>query len=237
MIEKLRAAGQWMEEPRFFNRAVWYVWKFTIAASIVGLVSICYFNAAKMTAHRQNDLSNPIDHAIPFVRWTFWIYFTGYIGGIFFSVFAFRNTTTFYKTCLAIVVGQTICTIWFFILPSTFPRPLDSGYGLTGEALRWFWVLDPPNNTFPSKHVCIMTLCAMGLWSDDNNRLKWISSLMWFGVLISVHTAKQHYLVDAVAGVGVALISYWIVFLWWPRRRSARATNPAEDRFEDRARA
>lgn len=226
-----------MEEPRFINRAVWYVWKFAIAASIVGLVSLFYFNAAKMTAHRQNDLSIPLDHAIPFIPWTFWVYFTGYIAGIFFSVFAFRNTKTFYKTCLAIVVGQTIITVWFFILPSTFPRPLDSGTGMTGEALRWFWVLDPPNNTFPSKHVCIMTLCALGMWRDDNNRLKWISTAFWLGVLITVHTAKQHYLVDAVAGVGVALLCYWFIFNWWPKRRSARATALAEDHFGDRARA
>lgn len=225
-----------MEGPQFPNRAVWYLWKFAISVSIIGLVSIFYFNAAKMTAHRQNDLSIPLDHAIPFVRWTFWIYFPGYIAGILFSVFAFRNTDTYYKTCLAIVIGQTICTIGFFLLPSTFPRPLDSGGGLTGEALRWFWVLDPPNNTFPSKHVCIMTICALGMWRDDNNRLKWISALFWAGVVVTVHTFKQHYLVDAVAGVGVALFSYWIVFNWWPNRKSARAAKPAEERFEDAAR-
>ncbi len=229
-----------MEEPRLVNRLAWYCWKFAIAASIVGLVSFCYFNAARLTAHRQNDLSNPIDSAIPFIRWTFWIYFPGYLAGIFFSVFAFRNTKTFYKTCLAIIIGQTICTIFFFIIPSTFPRPLDSGTGLTGEALRWFWVLDPPNNTFPSKHVCIMTLCALGLWTDDNNHLKWISTLFWFGVLVTVHTCKQHYLVDAIAGVGVGWFSYWVVFRWWPRRKAVAAEGAAREhssRFEDTARA
>jgi membrane-associated phospholipid phosphatase len=233
----LRAAGRWMEEPRFLNRAAWYVWKLAIAVAIAGLVSIFYFNASKLTAHRQNDLSISLDHAIPFLRWTFWVYFPGYLAGILFCVAAFRNTTTFYKTCLAIVIGQTLCTIGFFILPSTFPRPLDAGGGLTGEALRWFWVLDPPNNTFPSKHVCIMTLCSFGLWLDDNNRLKWIGSLFWLGVLITVHTCKQHYLVDAVAGVGVALFSYWLVFRWWPKRKATRGAEPTKDRFKDTARA
>lgn len=236
VIEKLRAAGQWMEGPQLPNRVVWYAWKLLISAAIIGLISIFYFNASKLTAHRQSDLSIPLDHAIPFVPWHFWIYFIGYIAGIEFSVFAFRNTRVFYKTSLAIIIATTLCTVGFFILPSTFPRPLDSGGGLTGEALRWFWVLDPPNNTFPSMHVSIMTICALGMWSDDNNRLKWISTLFWLGVVITVHTFKQHFIVDAVAGVGVGVMCYWIVFHWWPKRRSAKAAQPAEERFGDAAR-
>lgn len=238
IVEMLRAVGRWMDEPRFLNRVVWYTWKMIIALGIIAVISFCYFNASKLTAHRQNDLSIPLDHRIPFVRWNFWIYFPGYLAGIVFSVFAFRNTKIFYKTCLAILVAQTICTIWFFILPSTFPRPLDAGGGLTGDALRWFWVLDPPNNTFPSKHVAVMTLCVLGLFADDNNRLKWICLPFLIGVIVTVHTCKQHYLVDAVTGVGVALLSQWIVFRWWPRRRAARAAaRRDEDRVEDRARA
>jgi len=233
-IEKLRAFGQWMEEPRFLNRTVWYLWKFAVALSIIALVAFFYFNASELTVHRQNDLSIPLDSSIPFVPWHFWPYFPGYLAGIVFCVFAFRNTTTFYKTCLAIVIGQTIATVGFFMLPSSFPRPLDAGMGFTGDALRWFWVLDPPNNTFPSKHVCVMTLCAFGLWLDDNNRLKWIGTLFWLGVVITVHTCKQHYLVDAVAGIAVAMFSYWLVFHWWPNRKSARAAKRlATDRIED----
>ena len=225
-MEILRSTGAWMEEPRFVNRTVWYTWKMIIALAVVGVVSVCYFNASRLTVHRHNDLGLPMDHAIPFVKWSWWIYFPGYLAGILFCVFAFRNTNTFYKSVVAIVLGQTICTVGFFLLPSTFPRPLEAGSGITGEAIRWFWTIDPPNNTFPSKHVCIMTLCAWGLWIDDDNWLKWIGTVFWLGVVITVHTAKQHYFVDAVAGILVAAVSYWLVFHWWPRRKAARLKRP-----------
>lgn len=226
-----------MEEARFPNRAVWYTWKMIICLGIVGIVSICYFNASKYTAHRHYDLSTAIDHAIPFVRWTWWIYFPGYLCGLVFCVCAFRNTEKFYKVSLAIVIAQSICTIGFFLLPSTFPRPIDAGPGITGEALRWFWTIDPPNNTFPSKHVCIMTLAAIGLWIDDDNWLKWIGSLFWLGVVITVHTTKQHYLVDAFAGVSVAFFSYWLVFHWHAKRKAARVREPGDGPLEKTARA
>jgi len=235
VVDSLVRVGRWMEEPRFLNRAAWYTWKILIAIAIVGLVSVCYFNASRLTAHRQNDLSNALDQAIPFLRHSFWIYFPGYLAGLIFCVLAFRNTKTFYKVCLAIVIGQTICTIGFFILPSTFPRPTEAGGGLTGEALRWFWTLDPPNNTFPSKHVCIMTLAAFGLWVDDDNWCKWIGALFWLGVVVTVHTCKQHYLVDAIAGVSVAMFSYWLVFHWWPKRKAARIPERDEKAIGSRA--
>ena len=234
---KTRRLGDWMEEPRFLNRAVWYTWKMIICLGIVGIVSVCYFTASKYTSHRHFDLSTAFDHAIPFVRWSWWIYFPGYLCGIVFCVCAFRNTEKFHKIALAIVIAQSICTIGFFLLPSTFPRPTDAGAGITGEALRWFWTVDPPNNTFPSKHVSIMTLAAIGLWIDDDNWLKWIGTLFWLGVVITVHTAKLHYLVDAVAGVSVAFFAYWLVFHWHAKRKAARVRDPGEGPLEKTARA
>lgn len=224
LAARLVRALEYLERPGFFSRSLWYIWKMALALGVMGVVYTCYFNASAFTAHRSYDLTTFIDRAIPFVEWSWWFYFPGYLAGLIFSVCAYRNTRKYYKTLVAILIAQTICTIGFLILPSTFPRPAEASAGFNGDVIRWFWTIDPPNNTFPSKHVSIAILSALGLWEDDDNILRYGSALFALGVVITVHTTKQHYIVDTIGGALVALFSWWVVFRWWPRRREAGRT-------------
>lgn len=56
--------------PVFLNRTLWYGWKLALAFGVVGVVSLCYFNASRFTAHRSHDLTTFVDRAIPFVEWS-----------------------------------------------------------------------------------------------------------------------------------------------------------------------
>jgi hypothetical protein len=209
----------------FVNRAAFYAWKVFLMLCVVGIVSICYFGAAKLTAHRQNDLMTSIDRAIPFVPWSWWFYFPGYLAGLTFSVLVMQDLKLFHRALVAIILAQTLCTIGFFILPSTFPRPTEAPPGLTGDCIRWFWTVDPPNDTFPSKHVAISLLTAMAVFTEGIWP-KWISGAFALGVVITVHTTKQHYLADTFGGIAVASFSYWLVFRYLPRRAERRVGAP-----------
>lgn len=220
----------------------WIIWKYVCAFSTVGIVMIMYFGASGYTTGKGYELTLGIDEAIPFIPWTWWIYFPLYIFGIVLAVAFFKIPAVYYRALLAMILGQAVITVGYFVLPSTYPRPfhvmdLETGtlllqadllnaevQGVMRDALVWFWEIDPPNNTFPSAHVAVSSITAMSLWREDN-RLKWFLTAIALGVFITVHTTKQHYFVDAVAGLIVAILMYRLVFHWLPWTRLEKETS------------
>lgn len=204
---------------------LWHLWKQVVGLLTVGWVALLYLPVARLTEGRSVDLLTPIDKAIPFVPWTWWIYFPGYLFGLIFAIAAMRDDRIFYRSVAAIMLAQVLNSIIYLAVPSTFPRPTDwQGSGLTAEAIRWFWTLDPPNNTFPSSHVALAWLAALGLWRE-RNRFRWVPTLTALGIFFTVHTTKQHYWIDSFAGVAMALLAGRLVFGRWPLR-SAPGADP-----------
>jgi membrane-associated phospholipid phosphatase len=116
-----------------------------------------------------------------------------------------------------VLTAQAISASVYLLVPSTFPRPTAAdltGWGITRRAVEWFWTIDPPNNTFPSTHVAISTVAALCMWRD-RHPLKWLGLAFTVGVFVTVHTAKQHYWMDAVVGVLVGLGAYRGVLRLW----------------------
>ncbi|MCB9729726.1 MAG: inositol phosphorylceramide synthase [Deltaproteobacteria bacterium] len=195
-------------------------YQLVVGLGAAGILSLCYFNASAAGVGRSVDLMSAFDASVPFIPWTWWIYFPGYIGGLLLSMVSFKNLDTYYRTLGAVLVAQAFCALIFLMYPSDFPRPVDAGPGLTGDAIRWFWTVDPPNNTFPSTHVAVSVIAALGMWRDGN-RMRYVAAVMALGVIITVHTTKQHYLVDTIGGICVALLAFRVFF------RSAPAGAPA----------
>lgn len=207
----------WFRSALCDKGAFWYAWKILVMLLTVGWVTLLYMPMAALTEGRTYDLTTAVDEAIPFIPWTWWIYFPGYLFGLLFGVLAIRDDGVFYRSVAAIILAQMFNSAFYLVLPSTFPRPLDwHGTGLTAEAIYWFWTIDPPNNTFPSSHVAIAAIAALGLWRE-RNPLRWVPTLTALGIVITVHTTKQHYWIDTVAGLAMAFFCCFIVFTWWPR--------------------
>ncbi|MEZ4267536.1 MAG: phosphatase PAP2 family protein [Myxococcota bacterium] len=182
------------------------LYQIVVGLAAAGILALCYFNASKAGVGRSIDLMSEFDASVPFLPWTWWIYFPGYLGGLVLAMVSFRNLNTYYRTLGAVLAAQAFCAVIFLMFPSDFPRPTDAGAGLTGDAIRWFWTVDPPNNTFPSTHVAVSVIAAIGMWRDGN-RARIVSAVMALGVIITVHTTKQHYLVDTLGGIVVALLA------------------------------
>ncbi len=81
--------------------------------------------------------------------------------------------------------------------------------------MTWFWGTDPANNTFPSTHVANACIATMGAWLS-RQRVRWYTLIMAIGVFITVHTTKQHYWVDAVGGVVLAVLAFQLTLKIWP---------------------
>lgn len=218
---------EWVRKAGEPYTALWFAWRLVGAFAVVGWVSLFYFSASGATADRSHDLSTFIDRSVPFIPWTWWIYFPGYLFGILFSVLAIRSDDVFFRSVGAIMVAQMVNSAVYLVLPSTYPRPLGwDGTGLTADAIRWFWTIDPPNNTFPSSHVCIAVLCWLAMWRDKN-RFAWVPLLTAIGVIVTIHTAKQHYWIDAVGGIAVALLTHRLAFMRRVASDGSQTASPA----------
>lgn len=202
--------------PPWAHEAGIALWKVFLACATCAGVSLLYYPSSYFTIHRSYDLMTAFDRAIPFVPWTWWIYFPHYLAMLVISTVAIQDRRILHRTMLAILLAQFISSCLYFVVPSTFPRPEHvEGVGLTAGAMRWFWTVDPANNTFPSTHTAIAFLAAFGV-RKDGSRIWWYSLAGAMGVFVTVHTAKQHYWIDAVAGVAVALLAFNIVFRLLP---------------------
>jgi len=213
-------------EPRRFTPA-YVVWRTLLVAGMIGLVALSYYPASIATASRSYDLTTSLDRAIPFVPWTWWIYFPHYVFGLVVTTILIPDPRVAFRVFLAILLGQLISCTVYFLLPSAYPRPLTVGDAdpVTAAALTWFWGIDPPNNTFPSTHVANACLAAMGAWYTKHP-VRWYSLAVAVGVFITVHTAKQHYWIDAVGGVVVAYVAFHWAFRIWPMAVSRSRTEP-----------
>lgn len=200
------------------------LWRTFLVALTIGLVALIYYPASALTSHRGYDLMTALDRAVPFLPWTWWIYFPHYVFGLLVTTIAVRDVHLLFRVIAAILLGQVICAGLYFLLPSTFPRPPSVGEAdpWTTAAIQWFWDTDPPNNTFPSAHVANATMAAIGAWRSRQPVIRWYMTLVAVGVFITVHTTKQHYWIDAVGGVLLAFAAFHAALRLWPLPRSER---------------
>jgi len=156
-------------------------------------------------------LATPLDAAIPFVPESIWIYAAVY-GMIALPIFVVESPALFRRIALAYVaiVATCLACFWFFPVSSAGLRPpLDgveaSAFVLWGLHLNY--ALDPPVNLFPSLHVAGAAIAALAAgrvrraWGVGG----WVAVA---AVSVAVCTVKQHFWVDAAAGIALAGVSH-----------------------------
>jgi membrane-associated phospholipid phosphatase len=156
-----------------------------------------------------------LDLSIPILPWSFLVYISDY--ALFLTVLFLHDNLGFFnafaKQAFAVLV---VCGLFFLFLPTTYPRPeypQAPNVFLAGV----MWVIrnwDTPNNCFPSMHVA---MTAIGVWSLRNRdgRLVSVYSLWALAIFVSTLTTKQHYILDVLGGIAVAVIvlfAHWFVF-------------------------
>jgi membrane-associated phospholipid phosphatase len=159
-----------------------------------------------------------LDRAIPFLPLTLWLYLSDYL--LVFAAFLLcgrPGSTARFIYAFFTVVG--VATLVHWLWPTAYPRAL---YPMPEEAssfMRWtvarFRELDSPASCLPSLHVAAAFLSAFAVVGEGDRRapalLVW-AALIWGSTL----TAKQHYVVDGVAGLLLA-VAVWALFYAKPR--------------------
>jgi len=156
-----------------------------------------------------------VDHHVPFMPNTFWIYNSEYFYfiAVYMTSSNLQNLNKFlYSTLTMVLFSCIIFSIW----PTTYPRelfplPQDLNY-LTYHTFSMFRISDTPANCCPSLHVSVVYLLSFIFLNEKRNLFPYF--LGWAtAIAISTLTTKQHYLLDVIAGITNAIFFYWIFHL------------------------
>lgn len=188
-----------------------FVERVLVGVVITLLERIPYNFVAYLTADRNVDLMTKWDTMIPFVPQTVWIYVWGYFFMFLISGIGIHNRRLFYRCMMAVLLGSIIGGIFFFLIPSHFPRPkIPIGSGWTYAHIAWLYSFDSANNTFPSLHITFGFLFLLYLIRGKRSFYILYCAVLLCAVAVSTVTIKQHYLIDIPGGVVFAAFLFWL---------------------------
>lgn len=183
-------------------------WAVVPLLSIFILNCLIYWGSGILTANRYHyDFTIGFDRAVPLIPEFIWIYILAFpFWAANYILSAQRGKDIFYRFVATDLTVHMSCFVLFLLLPSTNVRPEIVGNSLSEQMLRLIYFMDggsSPSNLFPSIHCYVSWLCFRGLKGADEIP-KWYQNFsLVFAILIIVSTQvlKQHYIVDAIAGV------------------------------------
>jgi membrane-associated phospholipid phosphatase len=160
-----------------------------------------------------------LDRALPLIPSWALIYGALYLFLILLPIFVVREEEHIRRTVNAYLLIWITAYIVFILYPTAAPRPdtfIGEGFAVWG--LRALYSSDPPYNCFPSLHVAHSFVSALTAWRLHRH-LGIIANICAALVALSTLLTKQHYIVDAIAGVLLAYVAYLIFLRGYPRER------------------
>lgn len=162
-----------------------------------------------------------LDHVIPFVPWTIFVYYTIFLFYLALP-FAAPKTRDGHRELL-ITIQFIVLSSWFaYIVFLLFPAQVDlraqalalgATEGNLGPFYASFHWLDRPFNSWPSLHVAQTFLAAIGMthwWARDGRKLRIVALwILWTALALSTLMTKQHFLWDALTGFALGLAGWW----------------------------
>lgn len=136
------------------------------------------------------------------------VYGTVYLFLIVLPVLVVRHPPHIRRMYLAYLSVWVPAYIAFLLLPTVAPRPVNvAGDGFAVWGLRLLYSADPPNNCFPSLHVAHSLVSALSC-SRVHRGLGAFAVFCALLVGVSTVLAKQHYILDVMAGLLMASLAY-----------------------------
>lgn len=158
-----------------------------------------------------------LDRAVPFVPESFWLYLSDYLL-VFIAFLLCRRPGSAARFIYAFMTTVLVATLVHGMWPTTYPRALFPVPEDASPFVHWmvarFREVDSPASCMPSLHVATAFLSAFAVvWEGDRRApalVAW-AALIWGSTL----TTKQHYVLDGVAGLLLAL-AVWALFYGRP---------------------
>lgn len=174
---------------------------------------IVLYEATVTLQHGGTAFRLPPDDWIPLYPWTVLVYWSSYVT-VPLSPWLARSRKELRKLWLGGWAATAVVFPFFWIVPSSAPRPELADSGWAAHLLLWERGTYAPVAAFPSFHVLWAVLVAPLF------RPRWLGPAYVLLVSLSCLTTRQHYLADVLAALAIAP-----VFLA-PRRTLELALSP-----------
>ena len=145
---------------------------------------------------------------IPYYLWFAWIPCT------LFYLLWFNDRREFWRLCLPLFAGMTLSLLFCAIVPNGVDlRPARiAGNDIFTRLVRGLWRTDTSTNVFPSIHVfnSVTLVLAYHRCARLRDR-KWLwvkicADVLCVAIILSTLLLKQHSVIDAAAGVVLAVV-------------------------------
>lgn len=148
-----------------------------------------------------------LDRMVPVVPWTVWVYHSQF-AFLFTCFLLMKSPGTVRRTLKAMSIASCVAFTIFMIYPTTYPRPAELIGGISGihgAGFRLLYGMDSPANCFPSLHVALAAIAALGVAEDRPTMGR--GAVLWASfIMASTLTTKQHYAIDIPAGLVIAVL-------------------------------
>ena len=152
-----------------------------------------------------------VDQNTPFSPWTVLIYVSEYVYFAFVYILL-KEEDNINHYLYSYFFAQMVACFVFFFYPVAYPRelfPIPTDLPMWLQNV-WTWLrkTDAPTNCLPSLHVASVYLSSFAFITDKQPKLFWGFFIWATLITISTLTTKQHYLVDIVTGITLAIVCY-----------------------------
>lgn len=158
-----------------------------------------------------------LDRLLPLTPTWSLVYGALYLFLILLPVFVIQQDELIRRTVRAYLTVWIASYVCFLLYPTVAPRPgevMGDGFGVWG--LRFLYGADPPYNCFPSLHVAHSFVSALA--SYRVHRSLGLTAVTCASlVAVSTLFTKQHYVVDVIAGILMAVAAYAVFLRTYPR--------------------
>ena len=152
-----------------------------------------------------------LDRAFPLIPAWAIVYGALYVFLILLPILVVRQEELIRRTVYAYLLIWITAYLFFFVFyPTAAPRPekvIGEGFAVWGLSI--LYSSDPPYNCFPSLHVAHSFVSALASYRVHRG-LGIVALICATLVALSTLFTKQHYILDVLAGVLLALIAYAI---------------------------
>jgi membrane-associated phospholipid phosphatase len=159
------------------------------------------------------QLMLPIDTAIPFVASFVLFYSLTFVYILVAPYLLIKDKKKFFVLALSFIFTMLMGYLTFLLFPvKTILRVETFEPGIWSSLVKITYFLDAPGfNNFPSLHVALSLLVSLIIY--DHNKKHWWVWIAFILITLSTMLIKQHYFIDAVAGVLLGIIGF-LVYLW-----------------------
>lgn len=152
-----------------------------------------------------------IDDYIPLVT-PFVVIYISYGLFLVYTFFYFHKkpeTRILSTVLLSIIICCLVAYFIYLFFQNSIVRPEIVATNVFDETYKLINYFVAPYNAFPSLHVAISTVCAIGFWKVRSSQFK---AMLFWAILIIFSTVltKQHYFLDVLGGLVLAFLSFKI---------------------------